>query len=108
MVCRLKTGGPVNGHCPSVDVLFKSVAAHAGAAAVGVILTGMGRDGAEGLLAMRKAGAHTLGQDEGSSVVYGMPKAALQIGAVERQVRLDRIGPAVLDLCDAAARREAS
>lgn len=86
----------VSGHRPSVDVLFASVATSAGAAAVGVILTGMGRDGAQGLLAMRKAGARTIGQDEATSVVFGMPRAADEIGAVERQLPLSRIGPAIL------------
>ena len=86
--CALREGDLVNGHRPSVDVLFHSVARHVGAKAVGVILTGMGRDGAQGLLAMRKAGARTLGQDEATCVVYGMPKAAYQIGAVEKQAPL--------------------
>jgi two-component system chemotaxis response regulator CheB len=84
-------GEKVNGHCPSVDVLFHSVAEHAGPNAIGVILTGMGSDGAGGLLALRKSGGHTLGQDEGSCVVYGMPKAAFAIGAVQEQVSLDLI-----------------
>lgn len=88
----------VNGHCPSVDVLFHSLAESAGRRAVGVLLTGMGRDGAEGLLAMRKAGARTLGQDEATSVVYGMPKAAWELGAVERQIPLEKIHEALLDL----------
>jgi len=94
--CRLTAAGPVNGHRPSVDVLFHSVARAAGAHAVGAILTGMGRDGAEGLLAMRKAGARTFGQDEASSIVYGMPKAAFEIGAVERQAPLDRLAAELL------------
>jgi two-component system chemotaxis response regulator CheB len=94
--CRLSDGGPVNGHRPSVDVLFRSVAKAAGARAIGAILTGMGRDGAEGLLAMRRAGARTLGQDEASSVVYGMPKVAFEIGAVERQAPLDRLAAELL------------
>jgi len=81
----------VNGHRPSVDVLFNSVAEQCKAAAVGVILTGMGYDGAKGLLAMRRNGARTIGQDERTSVVYGMPKVAANIGAVERQVSLDKI-----------------
>jgi len=96
--CRLVQGDLVNGHRPSVDVLFHSVSEACGQRAVGVILTGMGRDGAQGLLAMRQAGARTLGQDEASSVVYGMPRAAQEIGAVERQFPLDAIGAAVLDL----------
>jgi len=81
----------VNGHCPSVDVLFNSIADKAGADAVGIILTGMGYDGAKGLLRMREKGARTLGQDEQSSVVYGMPKVAYDIGAVERQAALKDI-----------------
>lgn len=95
--CILKQGELVNGHCPSVDKLFSSVARSAGSQAVGVILTGMGRDGAQGLLEMRKAGARTIGQDEASSVVYGMPKAAWDIGAVEHQYSLDRIANAVVE-----------
>ena len=97
-VCRLDDGDPVNGHRPSVDVLFRSVAATAGEKAIGAILTGMGRDGAQGLLAMREAGARTLGQDEGSSVVYGMPKAAWEAGAVERQAPLSRLSSHILAL----------
>jgi two-component system chemotaxis response regulator CheB len=94
--CRLSDGPAANGHRPSVDVLFRSVAKAVGSRAVGAILTGMGRDGAEGLLAMRRAGARTFGQDEASSVVYGMPKAAFEIGAVERQAPLDRIAAELL------------
>lgn len=86
--CR--QGPKVNGHCPSVDELFYSVANAAGYA-LGIILTGMGGDGAKGLLAMRKAGAQTIGQDESTCVVYGMPKVAYDIGAVKYQVRLDEI-----------------
>lgn len=81
----------VNGHCPSVEVLFDSVAKAAGRNAVGIILTGMGGDGAKGLLAMRKAGARTIGQDESTCVVYGMPKVAYDIGAVEYQEKLTDI-----------------
>lgn len=81
----LQKADKVNGHCPSVDVLFQSVAEVAGANSVGIILTGMGGDGANGLLAMRKAGARTIGQDESSCVVYGMPKVAYELGAVEYQ-----------------------
>jgi two-component system chemotaxis response regulator CheB len=84
-------GAKVSGHCPSVDVLFDSVAQQAGRTAVGVILTGMGADGAKGLLEMRKRGARTLGQNEESSVVYGMPKVAFELGAVERQAPLEEI-----------------
>lgn len=84
-------GEKVNGHCPSVDVLFESVAKEAGNNAIGIILTGMGYDGAKGLLAMRRKGARTVGQDEASSVVYGMPKVAFNIGAVEKQSPLGNI-----------------
>lgn len=88
-------GDKVNGHCPSVDVLFESVAKEVGNNAIGIILTGMGYDGAKGLLSMRRKGARTIGQDEASSVVYGMPKVAFNIGAVEKQASLSNI-PRVL------------
>ncbi|MDE7206158.1 MAG: chemotaxis response regulator protein-glutamate methylesterase [Lachnospiraceae bacterium] len=88
---EIKPGPRVNGHCPSVDVLFDSVAKVAGPSALGIILTGMGGDGAKGLLAMRKAGARTIGQDESTCVVYGMPKVAYDIGAVEFQDKLQDI-----------------
>lgn len=101
--CHLIQGETVNGHRPSVDVLFRSVA-RLRRPMTGVILTGMGRDGAEGLLQMRQAGAHTLGQDESSSVVYGMPRVAHEIGAVERQLPLSRMASAILDLCAASPR----
>lgn len=91
-------GAKVNGHCPAVDVLFHSVAEQAGRNAVGVILTGMGHDGAEGLLALRRAGAHTLGQDESSSVVYDMPKVALEKGAVQEQLPLNLITKKIYSL----------
>lgn len=102
--CRLVVSDLVNGHRPSVDVMFGSVARSAKAAAIGVILTGMGRDGAQGLLHMREAGAATLGQNEATCVVYGMPKAAMEIGAVQRQHPLERLGPQILTLADAAMR----
>ena len=76
-------GNKVNRHCPSIDVLFESVAKEAGNQSIGIILTGMGYDGAKGLLAMKRKGARTIGQDEQSSVVYGMPKVAYDLGAVE-------------------------
>ena len=88
---EIKAGPKVNGHCPSVDVLFESVAKVAGPNALGIILTGMGGDGAKGLLAMRKAGARTIGQDESTCVVYGMPKVAYDLGAVEFQEKLSNI-----------------
>ncbi len=105
--CRLRDTEPVNGHRPSVDVLFKSVAQAAGARAVGVILTGMGKDGAQGLLSMREAGARTLGQDESSCVVYGMPRAAFELKAVERQLPMSRISRAIQELCSASMRESA-
>jgi two-component system chemotaxis response regulator CheB len=98
-ICRLEASDPVNRHRPSVDVMFDSMARVVGGFSVGVILTGMGKDGAEALLRMRQAGARTIGQDEASCVVYGMPKAAFEVGAVERQAPLERIGKLILDLC---------
>ena len=95
---RLRAGDPVGGHRPSVDVLFHSVA-RSGVDAVGVILTGMGADGAEGLLAMRRAGARTLGQSQETCVVYGMPRAAFEMGAVERQLSLSAMREAILAAC---------
>ncbi|MBH1939586.1 chemotaxis response regulator protein-glutamate methylesterase [Mobilitalea sibirica] len=91
-------GEKVNGHCPSVDVLFDSIAKEVADKAIGVILTGMGNDGAKGLLAMRRQGAHTIGQDEISSVVYGMPKVAYDIGAVEKQMALSNISNALINM----------
>lgn len=88
----------VNGHCPSVEVLFNSVAKVAGKNAIGVILTGMGGDGAKGLLEMRNAGAKTIGQDAASCVVYGMPKVAYDIGAVQYQMTLSAIAGKVYSL----------
>jgi two-component system chemotaxis response regulator CheB len=97
--CRLVAAPLVSGHRPSVDVLFHSMAANAGARAIGVILTGMGSDGADGLLAMRKAGGGTIGQDEASAIIYGMPRAAFERGAVMTQLPLEKIGPEILRLC---------
>lgn len=91
-----KPGEKVSGHCPSVDVLFSSVAEAAGSKAVGVILTGMGGDGAEGLLKMRNAGAYTIGQDEETCVVYGMPAVAFKKGAVVTQLPLQKIAEQIL------------
>ncbi len=95
--CRLRENERVSGHRPSVDVLFSSMARVVGNRSIGVILTGMGRDGAQGLLEMRQAGAETIGQDEASCVVYGMPKAAFEIGAVVQQLPLRKIAAHVLD-----------
>ncbi len=98
-LCRVFEGLSVSGHCPSVDVLFTSFAENAGDQAVGAILTGMGRDGAVGLLQMRRAGARTFGQSEASCVVYGMPRAASEIGAVTSELPLNQIAPAILQAC---------
>jgi two-component system chemotaxis response regulator CheB len=87
---------PASLHRPSADILFKSLAVHAGAEAVGVLLTGMGDDGAAGLLEMRLAGARTIAQDEGSSAVYGMPQAANVLGAAEQVLSLERIPSAIM------------
>lgn len=92
-----KPGEKVSGHCPSVDVMFESVANTAGNLAIGAILTGMGRDGADGLLKMRNAGAFTIGQDRESCVVYGMPMEAYKIGAVEVQAPLSKIADIILN-----------
>lgn len=105
LITHVYDGALVSGHKPSVDVLFHSVAEACGSKAVGVILTGMGRDGADGLLAMRKAGAPTIGEDEASCVVYGMPKAAREMGAVERELPLSRIAEEILRLCHADVTR---
>lgn len=96
-VC-VKTGPMVCHQRPAVDVLFKSTAQYAGANAVGVILTGMGSDGARGMVKMREAGAKTIGQDEASCVVYGMPKEAVKMGAVEIVAPLDRIAQETINV----------
>ncbi len=98
-VCVVQGKERVSGHCPSVDVLFQSAAEAAGKNGIGVILTGMGKDGAEGLLALRRSGGRTLGQDEDSCVVYGMPRAAFDRGAVEAEVPLDRMAQEILNRC---------
>lgn len=93
---RCEKGERVSGHCPSVDVLFDSVAANVGRSAVGVILTGMGSDGAKGLLAMHQQGAKTIGQNEQSCVVYGMPKVAFELGAVDKQMPVAAIADEIV------------
>jgi two-component system chemotaxis response regulator CheB len=93
---QVAQGAPVSGHRPSVDVLFESCARHLGGNAVGVIMTGMGDDGARGLLAMRRAGAWTLAQDEESCVVFGMPAAAIALQATDEVLPLDRLAAAAL------------
>jgi two-component system chemotaxis response regulator CheB len=96
--CRLNDGPPVNRHCPSVDVLFRSVAQNVGPNAVGVILTGMGDDGARGLKEMLDAGARTLAQDEASSVVWGMPGAAVKLGGAQDILPLTRVAEHIMRL----------
>ncbi len=88
---RLRPGEAVSGHLPSVDVLFQSVARAAGAKGVGILLTGMGSDGARGLLAMAQAGAHTIAQDEATCTVFGMPRAAISLGAAGVVAPIERI-----------------
>ncbi|TLS67952.1 chemotaxis response regulator protein-glutamate methylesterase [Mariprofundus erugo] len=97
-VCRLGGQDKVSGHCPSVNVLFDSVAQHAGAKAVGALMTGMGEDGAAGLKNMRSARARTVAQDKDSSVVWGMPGAAVKIGAAEEQIPLHAMGEKLVQL----------
>ncbi|MBF9035125.1 chemotaxis protein CheB [Rhodobacterales bacterium HKCCE2091] len=101
--CRLRDGPEISGHRPAVDALFRSGARN-GKRVAAAILTGMGRDGAEGLLDLRRAGARTFGQDRATSLVYGMPKIAQDLGAVERQLPIDQIGRALLS----AARERAA
>lgn len=97
---QVRCGGTdkVSGHCPSVDVMMHSVAQHVGANAIGAMLTGMGQDGAEGMLAMKSSGARCIAQDEATSVVFGMPKVAYEKGGAERLVPLGKVAPALLGL----------
>jgi two-component system chemotaxis response regulator CheB len=99
-VCRLDDGPPVNRHKPSVDVLFRSVAQQAGRNAVGVILTGMGKDGAVGLKEMREAGSPTIAQDEATSVVWGMPGEAVTIGAAAETLPLGQVAARISALAE--------
>lgn len=99
-IVRLKDGPMVHFQRPAVDVLFQSVAKQVGRNAVGVILTGMGADGAKGLLAMKENGAYTLAQDEKSCVVFGMPKEAIKLGAVDKVVSLTEMAPEILRALD--------
>jgi two-component system chemotaxis response regulator CheB len=95
-VTELSQGPPVNRHRPSVDVLFRSAANYAGANAIGVILTGMGKDGAAGMLEMKHAGAHNFSQDEATCVVFGMPREAIAVGAVDEIVPIQEMGARVM------------
>ena len=102
--CQVAAGAPVSGHVPSVDALFRS-AVPCARNVVAVLLTGMGRDGSAGMLELRKGGATTMVQDKRSSVVYGMPRAAWEIGAAERQLDIGAIAGAILKACSAPASR---
>ncbi len=99
---QLNCGLPVNRHSPSADVLFRSVAQTAGRNAIGILLTGMGEDGAAGLLELLEAGAHTVAQDKESSVVWGMPGKAVKLGAAAEVVSLDQIAMRIVHLDKAA------
>jgi len=103
--CRLGEDGPVSGHRPSVDVLFESVAKQVGADAVGAILTGMGKDGANGMKLMHDAGCHTIGQSKSSALIYGMPRAAMELGAVDEESSVEKIAA---KLISALERRKAA
>ena len=103
--CELSNGAPVNRHRPSVDVLFDSVAEHAGKRAVAALLTGMGKDGAKGMLSLFRAGCHTVAQDEATCVVYGMPREAVAQGGVTESAPL---GDVAARLIAALSRRERS
>jgi two-component system chemotaxis response regulator CheB len=96
VMCR--PGEKVNGHCPSIDVFMNSVAKSAGPDSYGVLLTGMGKDGARGMKAMKDAGSVNIAQDEESSVVFGMPKVAWEMGAVDKLLPLDKIGNQLINL----------
>jgi two-component system chemotaxis response regulator CheB len=98
--CSLNEGPPVSGHRPSVDVLFRSAARVAPSISVGVILTGMGKDGAQGMLELRQAGGATLGQNEDTALIYGMPRVAFEVGAVMRQYALTDIADAIVHACN--------
>ena len=91
MYVEVKEGEKVSGHCPSVDQLFNSISKQRNVKSLGILLTGMGSDGAKGLLEMKKAGAYTFGQDKGTSVVYGMPAVAYNIGAVDLQLPIQNM-----------------
>ncbi len=99
-VCELSQDEPVNRHRPSVEVLYRSAARYAGKNAIGIILTGMGKDGALGMKEMHEAGAHTIAQDEASCVVFGMPREAIAQGGVDEVLPLNRIAQRVLEYLD--------
>lgn len=99
-ICRLNDGPPVSRHKPSVDVMFRSVAQNVGPNAMGVMLTGMGADGAQGMLEMKEQGAYNISQDEQSCVVWGMPGAAVKIGAIDKELNLRNIADEILRYCN--------
>lgn len=107
-VIELHASPPVNRHRPAVDVLFQSAVRAAGAHAVGMLLTGMGQDGARGLLALREAGARTLAQDEATCVVFGMPRAAIALGAAEHVVPIDAMCATAVALVERSSARPAA
>ncbi|MCP4148932.1 MAG: chemotaxis protein CheB, partial [bacterium] len=94
---RLVPGKPIGYHMPAVNVLFHSAAKIGGSDILGVILTGMGEDGANGILEMKKSNCRTIGQDKESSIVYGMPRKAFEIGAIEQQASLSKISQKIVD-----------
>ena len=96
IIGKMMPGEKISGHRPSIDIMFESVAQRLGPAAIGILLTGMGQDGARGLLAMRRAGGRTIAQDEATSTVYGMPRAAADMGAAENILPLPRIAERAL------------
>jgi len=99
LTCKVTDGPPINNHKPSVDVMFDSVVEELGDNALGIILTGMGKDGADGLLRLKEVGAHTIGQNEATCVVYGMPQAAYKVGAVAEVLALPAIPAAIIKRC---------
>jgi len=109
--CALKRSGPISGHTPSVDALFHSAARNVGAGALGILLTGMGRDGAEGMLALSQAGGQTIAQDKETCVVFGMPRAAIELGAAQSVLSVHEIAPRIFgtsaksDALSASAKR---
>jgi two-component system chemotaxis response regulator CheB len=104
--CAYRAGAPISGHRPSVDALFHSAAQYVGARALGILLTGMGRDGANGLLALAQAGAHTIAQDKESCVVFGMPRAAIELGAAKSVLALEQIAPSLFGAAKRASAPE--
>jgi two-component system chemotaxis response regulator CheB len=105
---HLNNSLPINGHRPSAELLFESVANYYGERGVGIILTGMGTDGAEGLKSLRACGGHTIAQDEHSSIIFGMPRAAIELDAAEAILPLEEIGPQIMQWISEQQEREGS